>query len=73
MMKITPKPYEKIGVTLRKFRKLCEREGLMRDIRRNAVYEKPSEKKRREKLRTIKRIQKEQIEEEIRINTSRKG
>ena len=46
-IKITLKNHENIGITLKKFRKLCEKEGLMRDIRRQEAYEKPSEKKRR--------------------------
>jgi len=49
---------------LRRFRKLCEKEGLIRDMRRNMAYEKPSEKRRRDKIRNIKRIQKIREEEE---------
>jgi small subunit ribosomal protein S21 len=32
---------------IRRFKKLCEKEGLIRDMKRNAYYEKPSEKNRR--------------------------
>ena len=32
---------------LRRFKKLCEKEGLTKDIKRVAYYEKPSEKRRR--------------------------
>ena len=64
MIRIVPKPHEKIAATLRRFKKICEREGIMRDVRRNQFYEKPSERRRREKLRSIKKIQKEQSEKE---------
>ena len=32
---------------MRRFKKLCEKEGLTKDIKRVAYYEKPSEKRRR--------------------------
>lgn len=32
---------------IRRFKKLCEKEGLIRDIKRNSYYEKPSERRRR--------------------------
>ena len=34
---------------LRRFKKMCEKEGLTKDIKRVAYYEKPSEKRRRQK------------------------
>jgi small subunit ribosomal protein S21 len=42
---------------IRRFKKMCEKEGLTKDIKRVAFYEKPSEKRRRQarskpKLRT---------------------
>jgi len=32
---------------MRRFKKLCEKEGLTKDIKRKEYYEKPSERKRR--------------------------
>ena len=32
---------------LRRFKKMCEKEGLTKDIKRQAYYEKPSERRRR--------------------------
>ncbi|MFI5379127.1 MAG: 30S ribosomal protein S21 [Tepidisphaerales bacterium] len=32
---------------MRRFKKMCEKEGLTKDIKRVAYYEKPSEKRRR--------------------------
>lgn len=40
---------EKIESALRRFRKACEREGLMKDIKRHEFYEKPSERNRRKR------------------------
>ena len=46
---------------LRRFKKLCEKEGLTKDIKRRAYYEKPSEKKQRAMRKSLKRIQMAQL------------
>lgn len=33
---------------MRRFKKLCEKEGLTKDIKRKEFYEKPSERRRRQ-------------------------
>jgi small subunit ribosomal protein S21 len=43
------KSSEPLDKALRRFKKLCNREGITRDIRRKSAYEKPSEAKKREK------------------------
>ena len=48
---------------LRRFKKLCEKEGLTKDLKRRAYYEKPSEKKQRALRKSIKRVQ--QLEQGI--------
>lgn len=40
---------------LRRFKKACEKEGLIRDIKRNKYYEKPSEIRRRKKRMAIRK------------------
>jgi small subunit ribosomal protein S21 len=40
---------------VRRFKKMCEKEGLVKDIKRNSYYEKPSERKRRRIRKSIKR------------------
>lgn len=42
---------------LRRFKKLCEKEGLTKDIKKRAYYEKPSERKQRAIRKAIKRQQ----------------
>ena len=46
---------ESIQEAVRRFRKIVERSGLKREIRRRQYYEKPSEVKRRAKLRAERR------------------
>ena len=38
---------ESVEGMLRRFKKLCEKEGLTKDIKRKAFYEKPSERRNR--------------------------
>ena len=47
MLKIRSRTGESIQQMMKRFKKLCEKEGLIRDIKRNAYYEKPSAKNRR--------------------------
>ncbi len=42
---------------LRRFKKLCEKEGLTKDVKRQAYYEKPSERRRRAMRKAVKRAQ----------------
>lgn len=45
---------------MRRFKKLCEKEGLTKDIKRRAYYEKPSERRQRALRKSIKRVQQQQ-------------
>ena len=46
---------------LRKLKKFIEKDGILKEIRKHEYYEKPSEKRRRAKLRTLKNIRKQQL------------
>ncbi len=48
MPKVIAREGESFQVTLRKFKKSCEKAGLLSDIKKNNYYEKPSVKRRRE-------------------------
>ena len=40
---------------MRRFKKLCEKEGLTKDIRKKEYYEKPSERRNRAKCKAAPR------------------
>ena len=61
MIRIESRGNESIEKTLRRFKKQCEKEGLVKDIKKNAFYEKPSERKRRK----IRSATKKRLKEEI--------
>lgn len=44
---------EPIGLALRRFKKLMERSGLIKELRKHKTYEKPCEARRRAKLRKL--------------------
>jgi len=55
MVKMFLRDRESIQEAVRRFRKLVERSGLKREMRKREVYEKPSVTKRRAKLRAMRR------------------
>jgi small subunit ribosomal protein S21 len=61
MIRVKVRGNESIEQMVRRFKKLCEKEGLTRDIKRCAYYEKPSERRRRRVRKSLKRIAKEQF------------
>ena len=61
MIKIRARDNESIDQMLRRFKKICEKEGLTRDIKRTSYYEKPSEKKRRKERKSVKRVLREKF------------
>lgn len=46
---------EGVEQMMRRFKKLCEKEGLTKDIKRREFYEKPSERRRRANRKAIAR------------------
>ncbi len=50
MVKLTLREKETVQEAVRRFRKLIERSGIKKEMRRREHFEKPSEIKRREKL-----------------------
>lgn len=55
MIKVKARGNESAEQMLRRFKKMCEKEGLVKDIKRNSYYEKPSERKRRRFRKSVKR------------------
>ncbi len=60
MIRVKVRSNESIEQMVRRFKKLCEKEGLTRDIKRTSYYEKPSERRRRKVRKSLKRIAREQ-------------
>ena len=63
MPKVIAKEGEAFQITLRRFKKSCEKAGLLSDIKKNNYYEKPSiarRKKEKEARRKALKLQRKQ-------------
>ena len=58
MIKVKARGNESLDQMLRRFKKMCEKEGLTKEIKRTSYYEKPSERRRRRIRKAVKRDQK---------------
>jgi len=59
MIKVKARGNESVEQMLRRFKKMCEKEGLTKDIKRTSYYEKPSERRRRRLRKILKRMSQE--------------
>lgn len=59
MVRIVVRDGEDIKNAVRRFRKVCEKEGVIRDMKKYMFYESPGERRRRAKMRSKKNIEKE--------------
>lgn len=55
MIKIKARGGEGVEQLLKRFKKLCEKEGLTKDTKRISYYEKPSERRRRRMRKSVAR------------------
>lgn len=62
---VTVRKDESIEVALKRFKKLCQKNGILQDIKKHQFYEKPSEKKKKKmqdaRKREFKRLRKERM------------
>ena len=62
-VRVQVKNNEPLEKTLRRLRKICNNEGITRELKRHAYYEKPSERRRRKERERIKTIRLSQTTE----------
>ena len=61
MVKLTLRAGESVQEAVRRFRKLVERSGIKKEMRRREFYEKPSETRRRARLRAERRARRNRM------------
>jgi len=54
MLRIRARGNESVEQMLKRFKKLCEKEGLTKEIKRNSYYEKPSDRRRRQMRKAVR-------------------
>jgi small subunit ribosomal protein S21 len=61
MVKLTVRDRESIQEAVRRFRKLVERSGIKKEMRKREFFEKPSETRRRARLRAERRTKRNRL------------
>lgn len=56
MIKVTRRDNESGEKLFRRFKKKCEREGLVKDMKKQEYFESKSERKRRERKKMLKKL-----------------
>lgn len=63
---------ENFEVSLRRFKRLCEKAGILSDLRRHEFYEKPTWKRKRKKASAVKRYQKKLVREQMALERDKR-
>lgn len=72
MPSIRVKENENFEVSLRRFKRLCEKASILADLRRHEFYEKPTWKRKRKKASAVKRFQKKLMREQMAAERDRR-
>lgn len=72
MIRVQVRPNEPLEGALRRFKRQCNYAGIFRLAKKSAVYEKPSEKRRRERRERVRNIQRS-IRKMMQAKTGRKS
>jgi len=73
VIRLEIKSGEQIDRALKRFKKVCDREGLTRDMRKHSYFEKPSERKKRKQREQEKERSKAIRQTNKRVYKSRKA
>ncbi len=72
MPTVRVKENENFEVSLRRFKRLCEKASILADLRRHEFYEKPTWKRKRKKASAVKRYQKKLVREQMALEKDRR-
>jgi len=71
MPTVRVKENENFELSLRRFKRLCEKAGILSDLRRHEYYEKPTWRRKRKKAAAVKRYQKKLLREQMNLERDR--
>jgi len=66
MPQVKLKEGEPVDVAIRRFKRSCEKAGVLADVRKREFYEKPTQERKRKKAAAVKRYQKKLARESVR-------
>jgi small subunit ribosomal protein S21 len=58
--------------SMRRFKRMCEKAGILADLRRHEFYEKPTWERKRKKAAAVKRHLKKQSREQLALEKDRR-
>lgn len=61
MPAVKVKENEPVDIAIRRFKRACEKAGILADVRKHEFYEKPTQERKRKKAVRGKTLQKESI------------
>lgn len=64
---------EPFEIAIRRFKRACEKAGVLSEVRRREFYEKPTEERKRKAAAAVKRHLKKLSRERFALNNLRKG
>ena len=66
MPAVKVKENEPVDIAIRRFKRACEKAGVLSDVRKREFYEKPTQVRKRKKAAAVKRYKKKLQRETIR-------
>ena len=66
MPAVKVKDNEPVDIAIRRFKRACEKAGVLSDVRKREFYEKPTQVRKRKKAAAVKRYKKKLQRETIR-------
>ncbi|WP_315042029.1 30S ribosomal protein S21 [Faucicola mancuniensis] len=66
MPSVKVKENEPVDIAIRRFKRACEKAGILADVRKHEFYEKPTQERKRKKAAAVKRYKKKVSRESIR-------
>lgn len=72
-IKVSVKDGEPLDKVLKRFKRICDKEGIRKAVRHYSHYEKPSDKRRRKAKERIRRLRKQIKKKAKAVERARKG
>ncbi len=66
MPAVKVKENEPVDIAIRRFKRACEKAGILADVRKHEFYEKPTQERKRKKAAAVKRYKKKVSRESVR-------
>ena len=66
MPSVKVKENEPVDIAIRRFKRACEKAGVLSDVRKREFYEKPTQERKRKKAAAVKRYKKKTQRDTVR-------